>query len=189
MSYSDHFSVVTYAGQQLLQLSSHGHEHVVLRWADRVRPDVRMRRKECLSLGSIFFFKQCNKNTWSCVYTLTLKPQFKSWAHFIWAEWARAGLVYARSEKVSVHPHCCWPAVSCPLVPVAAAAVAGAELTEGDQLEVQLILKLSGLFAQIWAEQQKNSQDKQFKMEADIPDLTEGKSYLNKSHPYKKYMS
>lgn len=148
-------------------------------------------------------FFQCNKNTWSCVYTLTLKvlafeikdfshilkPQFKSWAHFIWAIWARAGLVYARSEKVSVHPHCCWPAVSCPLVPVAAAAVAGAELTEGDQLEVQLILQLSGLFAQIWAEQQKNSQDKQFKMEADIPDLTEGKSYLNKSHPYKKYMS
>lgn len=39
------------------------------------------------------------------------------------------------------------PAVS--RLPVMAAAVAGAELTEGDQLEVQLILNLPGLFTQL----------------------------------------
>lgn len=42
----------------------------------------------------------------------------------------------------------CTPAASCVLVTVPA-AVAGAELTEGDQLQVQLILQLPGLFTQI----------------------------------------
>lgn len=44
----------------------------------------------------------------------------------------------------------CTPAVSCPLALLAAATVAGAELTEGDQLQVQLILQLSCLFTEFW---------------------------------------
>lgn len=44
------------------------------------------------------------------------------------------------------------PAVSGPLALLAAATVAGTELTEGDQLQVQLILQLSGLFTEFWVE-------------------------------------
>lgn len=50
-----------------------------------------------------------------------------------------------RSAKVGQNQSTSSPAAFCPLVLLAAAAaVAGTELTEGDQLQVQLILQLSG---------------------------------------------
>lgn len=48
----------------------------------------------------------------------------------------------------------CTPAVSCRLALLAAATVAGTELAEGDQLQVQLILQLSCLFTKFWVERE-----------------------------------
>lgn len=61
---------------------------------------------------------------------------FNMYTHYSWSQTA---LLLLMLSDIVVPP-----VVSCPLV--MAAAVAGAKLAEGNQLEVQLILQLPGLF-------------------------------------------